>query len=82
VLRAAIGTLPALSLRFTLTVEAHFESAALSILDGCITAVAPGEAWLGAQLRYAGVDLHEKQKSTKVKLPGRIAFRSPGIRIG
>lgn len=82
VLVARIGTVPALSLRFTLLVQAHFESAALSIRDGCISAAALGEAWLTARLKYGGVDLHKKQESAKVKLPGRIAFRPPGIRIG
>ena len=82
VVTARIGNVPALSLRFTLQVQAHFDSAALSIRDGCITAAALGEAWVTAQLKYGDTGLHEKQKSAKVKLPGRIAFQPPGIRIG
>lgn len=77
-----VGGMPALSLRFTLQVQARFNAAALSIRDGFITSVAPGDASVTAQLMYGEVKLHKEQASSKVKLRGRYRFKSPGIRIG
>lgn len=67
-------------MRFTLVLTAEFLSAALSIQDGAIVAVAPGEASAAAVLKYGEVDLHKPLASRPLRLPGVKTF-DPGLRI-
>ncbi len=76
-----LGVPPYPKLRFTVEVAAHFEGAALSIRNGCITSVETGDASVTAEFKYGKVRLH-KQESPKLKLSGRREFKEPGIRIG
>jgi hypothetical protein len=58
-------------LRFTLEVELALKSMALSITDGIIRSIAPGEAHATARLKYGSVLLKEVP-SRHVTLPGEI----------
>lgn len=82
VLVVELGVPPYPELRFTLEVAAHFDGAALSIRDGYIVAVGTGQASATAQLKYGNVELHKKEESPSVKLPGYHEFKAPGLRIG
>lgn len=76
-----LGVPPHPKLRFTLEVSAHFEGAALSIRNGCITSVETGNASVIAEFKYGKVRLH-KEASPMLKLAGRREFKDPGVRIG
>lgn len=82
VLELGLGFPPNLRLPFKVEVAAKFDSAALSIRDGRITSIAPGEAHVTAQLFYRDTPLHKKAESRKLKLPGRIDLKPPGLAIG
>ncbi|GAB2505663.1 hypothetical protein GCM10027084_20140 [Pseudoxanthomonas sangjuensis] len=81
-LEISIGRVRVFELRFTLEVSANFRAAALSIRSGCITALETGDASVSTQLKYGGRSLHKRQSSKLVKLPGRVSFAEPGLRIG
>jgi hypothetical protein len=82
VLDIAVGVISLPRLRFTVELAAHFRSAALSIRDGHITALASGDCSVSAQLKYRDTELHKPMESRKVTLPGRLPFRAPGLAIG
>lgn len=82
VLEIAVGELSLTRLRFTVELAAHFRSAALSIRDGHVTDLASGDCSVSAQVKYRDTELHKPMESRKVTLPGRIAFRTPGLAIG
>lgn len=82
ILSIRVGGVQCLSLKFTVEVTANFRSAALSIRNGHIIAVAPGDASVSAQLKYGKVKLHKAEESPKVQLPGHVAFKAPGLEIG
>lgn len=70
---------PLATLTFTLELDARFKSVGLTIVDGRLQAVAPGEASVLVRLKYKAVKLRE-QSTPAWKLPGRIAFAA-GIPI-
>jgi hypothetical protein len=82
VLVMTVGSIEGPRLRFTLTLTAHFRSAALSIRDGHITAIDAGDCSVGAQLKYKEIKLHKELESREVKLPGRLQLQPPGLEIG
>ena len=81
VLVVTVGSLEGARLRFTLTLTAHFRSAALTIRDGHITAIDAGDCSVGAQLKYKDTKLHKELESREVKLPGRLRLQPPGLAI-
>jgi len=81
VLIMTVGSIEGPRLRFTLTLTAHFRSAALSIRDGHITAIDAGDCSVGAQLKYKDTKLHKELESREVKLPGRLQLQPPGLKI-
>ena len=81
VLVVTVGSLEGARLRFTLTLTAHFRSAALTIRDGHITAIDAGDCSVGAQLKYKDIKLHKELESREVKLPGRLRLQPPGLAI-
>jgi hypothetical protein len=64
---------PLTTLSFTLELDARFKSVGLTITDGRLKAVAPGEASALVRLKYKSVKLRE-QSTPAWKLPGRISF--------
>jgi hypothetical protein len=80
-LKVSIDGLVLPSLRFTLEVTAHVQAIALEIEDGRIRAVAAGECYLTAQLKYGDVALHKAPTSRHLKLPGRARLAPPGLAI-
>ena len=81
VLEIGVAGLPPVRLRFTVSLAAHFKGLSLSISDGHVTGGATGEAWVSAALKYGGVKLTKEGETRKLRLPGRFAFASPGLRI-
>jgi hypothetical protein len=81
VLEVAVSGCPPVPIRFTIALAASFRGLALSIADGHIQAVAPGDASVSAQLKYGAVKLTDEQQSKQMKLPGRHVFAAPGLRI-
>jgi hypothetical protein len=80
-LEVTVGICPCVDVKFTFKLAAHYECLELTILDGHITRVAPGQGWVGAQLLYDGIPLHSEAESKKKQLPGECRFAEPGIRI-
>jgi hypothetical protein len=68
------------TLRFALDLVADIRSIALAILNGRITGSGGGDGALGAQLRYGDIALNKLQLR-KVRFPGSLAFKEPGIAI-
>jgi hypothetical protein len=81
VLELSVAGCPPMPVRFTLALAARFRGLALSIEDGHITAAAPGDASVSAQLKYGAIKLTDEKQSKKVKLPGRHVFAPPGLKI-
>jgi len=81
VLVVTVGSIEGPRLRLTLTLTAHFRSAALSIRDGHITAIDSGDCSVSAQLKYKDIKLHKELESREVKLPGRLQLQPPGLEI-
>jgi hypothetical protein len=81
VLEVAVSGCPAVPIRFTIALAAQFRGLALSIADGHITAVAPGDASVSAQLKYGAIKLTDEKQSKAMKLPGRHVFAAPGLKI-
>ena len=64
---------PLTTLTFTLELDARFKSVGLTITDGRLLSVAPGEASALVRLKYKSIKLRE-QSTPGWKLPGRIAL--------
>jgi hypothetical protein len=67
-------------MRFSLILTARFQSAALSIRDGAIIAVAPGDGSATAVLKYHDLDLHKPLPLKTLHLPALKTF-DPGLRL-
>jgi hypothetical protein len=80
VLKVSVAGCPPVTLRFTVALAAQVRGLALSIESGHILAGAAGDASVGAQLKYGGVDLSGEMQSRRVPLPGRFVF-TPSIPI-
>jgi hypothetical protein len=81
VLEVAVSGCPPVPIRFTVALAAQFRGLALSIADGRIKAVAPGDASVSAQLKCGAIELTDEKQSQSVKLPGRHVFAAPGLKI-
>lgn len=80
VLTISVAKLPSKDLKFTLELVARFKSVKLSIENGRIRSVEPGEASAIARLKYKSVKL--KEKSTPAwKLPGVIRLAGEGVLV-
>ena len=80
VLRITIAGHKLEPMRFSLILTAKFQSAALSIRDGAIIAVAPGDASATAVLKYRDIDLHKPLPLKTLHLPVLKTF-DPGLHI-
>lgn len=76
-----IGSLPEHSIPFDLALSVRVESVVLAILHGRIRAVGSADCSVTAQLKYRGIPLHDELKTQKVRAPGRIRLREPGLEI-
>ena len=75
VISVRVGTVPLPELKLTLELIAAFKSAQLSITDGKLVSIAPGEASATARLKYKSIKLKE-QTTPSWKLPGSVALGS------
>jgi hypothetical protein len=64
---------PLATLKFTLELDARFKAVGLTIVDGRLQAVTPGDASALVRLKYKAIKLRE-QSTPAWSLPGRIAF--------
>ena len=77
-----IGTLPPVTMQFTLEVAVNVRAIALTICEGCITSVGGSDADVSALLKYGDVELVSKKESKRVQLPAHFDFKAPGLAIG
>ncbi len=74
-----IGEVPLPEIKLTLELVAQFKSVSLSIANGLLLAIAPGQASAIVRLKYNGVKIKE-QPTPDWKLPGEIDLGA-GLRI-
>lgn len=79
-LKVKIGQTELPDLKFTYEVEADFQRATLSIRDGALVAVAPGECAFNVVLSCGKVPLHAPWTLGHVPLPAEREF-TPGWRL-
>jgi hypothetical protein len=73
VMSVRVGTVPLPELKLTLELVAAFKSVRLSITDGKLVSLAPGEASATVRLKYKSMKLKETSTPTW-KLPGSVAL--------
>jgi hypothetical protein len=81
VVEVTVTGCPPVELRFTFALTGHFGGVQLIVADGRIRAGTLGEAWVSAQLSYAGVPLHGEAESKKIALSGEFALPDDGLKI-
>lgn len=79
-LQISVGGYKLKPMLFGLILTVEFQAAALSIRDGAIIAVAPGDAAARAVLRYRDIDLHDPLPLKTIHLPAIKNF-DPGLKI-
>ena len=81
VLAVTVAGCSCVELRFTFALTGHFGGAQLIVSDGRIKGGSLGDAWIGAQLSYAGVPLHSEAESKKLPLSGEFTLPGDGVKI-
>lgn len=79
-LKLTLGGAPLPDLKFTYHIAAEFDRATLSIRDGAVVAVAPGEGDFTVKLSFGEVPLHAPWTLGHFPLPAEREF-APGFKI-
>ena len=81
IVRLTFGALGTLPLRFTLSFEAAFEMAEVTLLEGRIVKIGRSQGQGSAVLKYGTTSLHEPLKTRKFPLTASISLAAPGVTV-